>query len=416
MDRREFLKYTGLFFFTSLIPFGFSGWAAGIMNGSVDEASRKRLIVLFQRGAVDGLNVVVPYGESYYFDARPTIAIPTPGKPNGALELDIRFGLHPSLDAVLPLWQNKTLAFVEACGSPDPTRSHFDAQEYMETGTPGQKSTKNGWMNRLLSALTVDQSVLRAVAVGPTIPRILQGPMKVSNIPSGANPAKPIVTDQPKIAEQYEELYKNDKDLSQAYQEGIKSRKQLLKDLEEERMVADHGAPSPQGFVANCNRLAKLMSMDPTMQIAFLDVGGWDTHINQGGSKGQLANHLDSFGKGIAALADGLGEAYKNTLMVVVSEFGRTVKENGNAGTDHGHGNLMWVAGGSVQGGKIYGEWPGLGAGSLYENRDLAVSTDFRVVLGYLLSKHFKLSNNAIGQIFPNTPSLYNYSTIEGII
>lgn len=418
MDRRDFLKYSGLLFFSSLIPFGLSGWVAGITDGiQVGEDKRKRLIILFQRGAVDGLSLVVPYGESYYYDARPTISIAAPGKGASALELNGDFGLHPSLSGVMPLWKTKKLAFIDACGSPDPTRSHFDAQEYMENGTPGVKTTGDGWLNRLLVALSESKSNLRAVAVGPTIPLILKGRIPVENIPSAIDPTKPMITDRPNIVQQFDHLYQSDKELESAYREGLAARKQLLSDLEEERMVADHGAPQPKGFEANCSRLATLMSKDPTMQIAFLDVGGWDTHINQGGSSGQLANHLKQFGNGVSSLASGLGAAFENTLVVVMSEFGRTVKENGNGGTDHGHGNLMWVLGGPINGGKVYGEWPGLEQSSLYENRDLSVTTDFRVVLGYLVGKHFGINSKGIDNIFPNVPSLAKNSlaSLQGL-
>lgn len=413
MDRRDFLKLSGYVFVTSLLPFGFFGWAAGLPEfASLNDNERKRFIVLFQRGAVDGLNVVIPHNETYYYDSRPTIGIPTPGSPLGALELNNIFGLHPSLNNILPLWKGKSLGFVHACGSPDPSRSHFEAQDYMETGTPGEKNTKDGWLNRLLANLSSSQNgTIKAISMGASVPRILSGKMPVANIPSIGNPALPIVTDRPFISKEFDQLYKNDKDLGEVYREGIKARKQLLKDLEEERKIADHGAPSPKGFAENCHRLAQIIAKDPTMQIAFLDVGGWDTHINQGGTSGQLANHLKEFGDGILALTKGLGDAFKNTVITVISEFGRTVKENGHGGTDHGHGNVMWVIGGSIKGGKVYGDWPGLAAQDLYENRDLMVTTDFRSVLGYLVGKHFNISSEAVNSIFPKVPSSRNSSS-----
>lgn len=391
-------------FMLSLMPFGFSGWAAGVTTPSqLDNKTRKRLIVLFQRGAVDGLSIVIPCSESNYFDSRPTISIPC-GKANGGIELDSRFALHPALESVTPLWKDRSLAFVHACGSPNPSRSHFEAQDYMETGTPGVKNTKDGWLNRLLGILSTGSLDIRGISMGSITPRIMQGRIETANLPTAINPNRPLVTDRPQFAAEFEKLYRNDQELEDAYREGLKAHEQLIKDLEVELKMADHGAPYPDTFVNNCNRLAQVMAKDPAMQIAFLDVGGWDTHINQGGISGQLANHLKPFGQGIQALVKGLGDAYQNTLILVISEFGRTVKENGHSGTDHGHGNVLWAMGGNIKGGKVYGQWPGLSTRALYENRDLAITTDFRQVIGYLLGQHFQLAPNQVSLIFPKTP------------
>ena len=423
MDRRDFIKLSALVFVSSLLPLGFSGWAAGLATeAQLDTKSRKRFIVLFQRGAVDGLNLVIPFNESLYYDARPSIAIPNPGATLGSLEIDSTFALHPALQSMISLWKRKTLAYVHACGSPNPTRSHFEAQDYMETGTPGERNTKDGWLNRLLAVLSSNHNLtkgtINAVNIGSNLPRIMHGPMSVATLPSSQNTKRYSITDQPKIAKEFEQLYKTDKDLEEAYREGIKAREQLIKDLDEERIVADNGAPQPKGFAANCDRLAKVIARDQTIQIAFLDVGGWDTHINQGSSTGQLANHLKEFGEGVSALAKGLEDAYEHTIIVVISEFGRTVHENGHGGTDHGHGNVMWVLGGPVKGGKVYGQWPGLNKSSLYEQRDLAITTDFRHVLGYLVTKHFGLPETSLSVIFPNTPAVSASSKryFEGLI
>lgn len=415
MNRREFLALCGTVMVSSLIPFGFNGWAASVVDKTLTfDPKRKRLIILFQRGAVDGLNLVVPFNESAYYDSRPSIAIPTPGSPLGALQLNATFGLHPAMEPVLPLWKSRNLAFVHACGSPNPTRSHFEAQDYMETGTPGLRSTKDGWLNRLLAVLSSPTKSVQGLSMGSISPLIMRGRMNVANFPS--QPASTNVLDRPLKVKEYEELYRIDKELEAVLQEGLKSRGQLIHDLEEERKEANHGAPSPTGFEANCDRLAKVMARDNTMQVAFLDVGGWDTHINQGGSTGQLANHLKTFSKGVSAIVKGLDSAFHDTVVMVISEFGRTVKENGHAGTDHGHGNVMWVLGGAVRGGAVYGVWPGLRKDTLYENRDLAVTTDFRQVIGYVLQKHFQLSATAINTIFPNTPALLARGSIDGII
>lgn len=415
MNRREFLALCGTVLVSSLLPLGFNGWAASIVDKTLAiDPKRKRLIVLFQRGAVDGLNLVIPFTESAYYDGRPTIAVPTPGSALGALQLTSTFGLHPSLDPILPLWKNRSLAFVHACGSPNPTRSHFEAQDYMETGTPGLRTTKDGWLNRLLSVLSSPTKSAQGLSMGSPSPMIMRGNVNVANFPS--KPATSNVLDRPLKVKEYEELYQVDKELLSVLQEGLKSRKQLVHDLEEERKEANHGAPSPMNFEENCSRLAKIIARDNSMQVAFLDVGGWDTHINQGGSTGQLATHLKTFSNGVSAIVTGLENAFQDTVVAVISEFGRTVKENGHAGTDHGHGNVMWILGGAVRGGKVYGVWPGLKKDSLYENRDLAVTTDFRQVLGYVLQKHFQLPQTSINAIFPNTPLLLNRGSIEGII
>jgi len=420
MDRRKFITLTGSLILSSLIPFGFSGWAAGVINPTDklmiknQNKSKAKLIVLFQRGAVDGLNLVIPYTESAYYDLRPTISIALPGSAMGAIGLDKQFALHPSLKSLTPYWQNKTLGFIHASGSPNPSRSHFEAQDYMETGTPGVRSTKDGWLNRLLYILTTKSPTIQGVSLGSISPLIYKGSVPVMNIPS--RPSKPNVIDRPFKEKEFEKLYKNDPEIEHAFLEGVKSRKEILSYFEEERKEADHGAPSPTGFVGNCIRLGNLIAKDPTMQVAFLDVGGWDTHINQGSSSGQLASHLTTFGEGIHEIVKGLKETYKDTLIVVMSEFGRTVKENGRAGTDHGHGNVMWIMGGGIQGGKVYGDWPTLSSNHLYENRDLAVTTDFRSVLGYLIRNHFNLSEKDVNTIFPNATASNTKSNYKDLL
>ena len=407
MNRRQFLKYLASMFVISLFPLGLTGWAGGLDDNILStspQLKRKKLIVLFQRGAVDGLSVVVPYGEGRYYDARPTIAIPSSGNANGVLDLNGYFGLHPALSSVLPLWQNKTLGFVHACGSPDPTRSHFDAQNFMECGTPGNPSTPDGWMNRLLSVLPGLHAPTQAVSLGAVLPRIFQGKMNVSNITLGKNAAQAMPIDRPMVEGAFAELYKGNDPLSQAYLQGQNARKQLMTDLQQHMEMASQGAPSPSGFTDSAQRLARLINDDANIQLVFLDLGGWDTHVNQGSVKGQLANHLSGLGDGLAALVNGLGSAYNDTVILVMSEFGRTIHENGDGGTDHGHGNAMWVMGGGVKGGVIQGQWPGLDTQDLYEERDLAVSTDFRSVIAAVLRQHMLLNDEQLGVVFPTIP------------
>lgn len=401
MDRRAFLRHLMFASGGLMLSVGTRGWAARLADSP---GNGKRLVVVFLRGAVDGLNVVVPWADDRYYEARPTIAIPKPGQAGGVTDLDGYFGLHPALAGMLPLWQNKTLAFIHGSGSPDPSRSHFEAQAFMETGTPGVATTPYGWMNRLLGTLPGPRSPTEALSLGPTVPRILTGPNTVSNLPLGRNADRPIALDKPKVADAFAALYQGNTPLDKAFQEGQQARGELMSDLAKDMSDSYNGAPSVDGFIQDSTRLAQLMDRDPGIRLAFLAVGGWDTHVGEGASTGQLSRHLASLGNGLAAMAQGLGQTYNDTAILVMSEFGRTFRENGNAGTDHGHGNVMWLMGGKVKGGKVYGEWPGLADEQLYQDRDLAVTTDFRQVISTLLSRHLGLSDATLNQVFPGGP------------
>jgi uncharacterized protein (DUF1501 family) len=397
MERREFLRNGLVLGAGGLLVLGPGGWAA--RAASTGPGNSPRLIVIFLRGAVDGLNVVVPHGDSVYYELRPNIAVPA----SQVLDLDGHFALSPALSALMPLWRDRTLAFVEACGSPDPTRSHFDAQDYMETGTPGVKTTSTGWMNRVLAELPAPHSPTQALNLGPTPPRILSGPQPVANLATGRAAAQPIALDRPLVNSSFARMYEGRDPLSAAFQEGVAARRRLLAELQQDMTVAAGGAPLPnQGFTQDATRLGQLMRRDPTIRLAFLALSGWDTHVNQGAASGQLANHLRPLGQGLITLIGAMGPAYRESVIVVISEFGRTVHENGNGGTDHGHANVMWVMGGPVRGGKVYGSWPGLGAEQLYQGRDLAVTTDFRAPLCSILGTHLKLSQDALGRVFPD--------------
>jgi uncharacterized protein (DUF1501 family) len=270
----------------------------------------------------------------------------------------------------------------------------------MESGTPGVKTTADGWMNRLLAALPGDH----AVSFGPTLPRILSGPQQVANVPLGRGATAPVALDRPIINAAFDQLYGGDDPLSRAYKDGLAEHRKVLSELQSDMMAADNGAPSPIGFSTDIEHLVRMVQQDPSIDLAFLALGGWDTHINQGAAEGQLAQHLKPLGEGLAALASGLGPEYANTVVVVISEFGRTVHENGNRGTDHGHGNVMWVMGGPVAGGKVYGDWPGLSVDALHEGRDLPVTTDFRAVLASVLTSHLGVGPSAVARIFPSGP------------
>jgi uncharacterized protein (DUF1501 family) len=414
MNRRRFLS-SGLAAASGLaLPIGRAGWFA-----RASETDGKRLIVIFLRGAVDGLNVLVPYGDDNYYNARSTIAVAAPGREHGAIDLDGHFGLHPALAALLPHWRAGHLAFVHASGSPDPTRSHFDAQLYMENGTPGRGVSADGWMNRLLGTLPGPQSASRAIAFGPQIPRILIGSQPVANLASGNDVGKPLAIDRPGVSQAFASLYGGNDAMSKAFQDSVQSRQQMQADAvsmaaadSKEQMAADNGAPLPNGFPADAAKLARMMRQDAKIRLAFFALGGWDTHIRQGNGEGQLANRLRPLGDGLAALASGLGPAFDDTLIVVMSEFGRTVHENGNGGTDHGHGNVLWLLGGQIAGGRVYGQWPGLRRDQLYQERDLAVTTDFRRVLGPTVTRHLTLPDQTIATLFPDIPAGGVYSSL----
>ncbi len=382
----------------ALLPFARAAWAASADGGP------QRLVVVLLRGAVDGLNVVVPYGEDAYYAARPTIAIARPGEPGGALALDGHFGLHPALASLLPLWRAGTLAFIHAAGSPDPNRSHFEAQRYIENGTPGNSATPDGWMNRLLQVLPGSRDPAEALSVGPILPRILGGAAPATNLPLGPNAARALPIDRPQIAAAFDRLYGGDDALDRAYREGRQARTELVGDLAREEALADAGAPPPSSFAARAGQLAHLLDGDRRIRFAVIALGGWDTHIDQGSHAGQLANRLRPLGEGLAALARGLGQTWPDTVIVVLSEFGRTVHENGDRGTDHGHGNVIWVAGGAISGGRVCGDWPGLAAAQLYQRRDLAVTTDFRTALAAILGPHLHLSDRQLDRVFPGAP------------
>lgn len=402
IGRREFLRAAAALTAAGVMLVGPHAWAARALGG---DSSRKRLVVVFMRGAVDGLSVVVPCGDAQYYDQRPTIAIARGAGAAAAINLDGHFGLNPNLRALLPYWQDGTLAFVHASGSPDPTRSHFDAQFYMESGTPGVRATGDGWMNRVLAAMPGRHGATAALSMGPLVPRILTGRAPVANLPLGRGAGRPMPLDNPRIEDAFDRLYDSDDALSRAYQEGRVARRKLLAELAADMREANHGAPPPNGFSGDAARLARLIARDPSIRLAFVALGGWDTHVNQGADRGQLANHLKPLGDGLADFARQLGPAYADTVIIVISEFGRTVHENGDAGTDHGHGNVMWVMGGPVRGGRIYADWRGLSPAALYQERDVAVTTDFREPICRVLSAHLGLGEEALARVFPRRPA-----------
>jgi len=398
ITRRVFLRNSALAVVgTTAIP----SFLTRAAFGSIESATRpKRLVVIFQRGAADGLNIVVPHAERAYYAMRPSINIPR----KDVLDLDGFFGLHPSMASLQPIWTQGHLAIVHAAGSPDPTRSHFDAQDFMESGTPGVKATNDGWLNRTLHSMPApaDKSAFRAIALGPALPRILNGPepaVAVNNVQEfgvgGRNPSTVP------IANTFEAMYAQSVDtvLHGTGQETFDAVK-MLKAADPSKYRPAPGADYPRGrFGESLRQLAQLIKANLGVQIAFADIGGWDHHVNEGSTQGQIANVLRDFSQSLSAFWTDLGDLGEDTVVITMSEFGRTARENGNRGTDHGHANVMFLMGGPVKGGKVYGQWPGLEQSQLYEGRDLAVTTDFRRVLGEAVAQH--LGNTQLDHVFP---------------
>jgi uncharacterized protein (DUF1501 family) len=368
-----------------------------VYAGDVHGKRRKKiLIAIFQRGAVDGLNMVVPFGEPRYYQLRPSIAIPKPdGTPASAVDLDGFFGLHPSLASLKPMFDARHLAIVDAVGSPDPTRSHFDAQDYMESGTPGLKATGDGWMNRALLKPVGPASPLRAVSLGSGLSRTLRGP----NDAIAVNNLNDFQVKDQKSAATFESMYDHSHDtvLHGTGKETFSAVK-IMQSIQKQRYTPANGAKYPGGkFGQNLQQIARLIKADVGIEVAFAEIGGWDTHVNEAN---QLANNLTEFGQSLAALYQDLGDRMEDVTVVTMSEFGRTVRENGDRGTDHGHANVMFVMGGDIRGGKVYGDWPGLADDEqLYEGRDLNLTTDFRDVLGELVARH--MGNRNLKAVFP---------------
>src|SRR5436305_1283931 len=397
ISRRIFLK-NGAF---ALVSVGFApSFLARTAFAQGRSARAKQLIAIFQRGASDGLNVIVPFGEAEYYKARPSIAIQRPGSgENAALDLDGFFGFNPRLQPLKLLWDRHDLAIVHACGSPDATRSHFDAQDYMESGTPGVKSTEDGFLSRAVgSKKETAVSPLRAVALSPAMPRILSGgagAVAMTNISQfgirgGAN-----------VSGGFESMYAEAVagTLGGTAKESFEAAR-ILKSADPQKLQPENGAVYPNGALGNSLRqIAQLIKSNVGLEVAFADVSGWDTHAGEGGAQGQLANNLRNFSDAIAAFARDLGSRMGDVVLVTMSEFGRTVRENGNRGTDHGHSNVMLLLGGGVKGGKVHGKWPGLSSQQLYENRDLAITTDFRDIFAELLTK--QLGVPSLKTVFP---------------
>ncbi len=407
MHRRIFLRNSAL----AMVGVGATPlWLerAVYAQAQAERRRKKVLVAIFQRGAADGLNIVVPHGDPDYYKLRPTIGIPRPSSniapEDAVVDLDGRFGLHPALAPLKPLWDARHLAIVHAAGSPDPTRSHFDAQDYMESGTPGLKATADGWLNRALPKGREPLSPVRAVSIGATLPRSMRG----GNSAIAVEALNTFQVRNAGAASVLQSLYAGSQDqvLHGTGRETFDAVS-LLQSIQKNPYQPGGGAAYPKGrFGDSMRQIAQLIKADVGVEVAFADIGGWDHHVNEVGPKasvGQLANILRDFGQSLAAFYNDLGDRMEDVVVVTMSEFGRTARENGNRGTDHGHANVMFVLGGSVQGGRMHGTWPGLAPEQLYEQRDLQLTTDFRDVLGELVTRH--LGNRSLDTVFPGYAS-----------
>jgi len=408
MDRRYFLKSSGI----ALASLGLMSAAPNFLHQFAnaqtltDKTGKKKvLITIFQRGAVDGLNMVVPYGESEYYNLRRNIAVAQPGKQDGAIDLNDFFGLHPALKPFESFWKNKQLAVIHSVGSPDNTRSHFDAQDYMEAGTPGVKSTRDGWLNRILQTTQNEKdSPFRAVAMAQQTPRSMIGRASTISMTNLSDFAIRAGAYTASVQGGFEAAWQQNAmdNLGDTGKETFEAVK-FLKQANPAKYKPENGAAYPNSpFGQSLLQIAQLIKAGVGLEVAFTDTPGlnWDTHANEGNGRGQLANLLRNFGESIAALATDLGTRMDDVIILTMSEFGRTARQNGSGGTDHGHGNSMFVLGNSVKGGKVYGDWKGLKSDALFQGQDLAVTTDFRDVFAEIAYKH--LGSRDLKKLFPN--------------
>ncbi|OKO73300.1 DUF1501 domain-containing protein [Bradyrhizobium sp. NAS96.2] len=386
MNRRELIK---AFAASASLTLAGRVWAA--------PATDARLLVVFLRGAYDAANVVVPVGSEFYYASRPTLAVARPdaGNPNAALALDAGWGLHPALrDSIYPLWARREIAFVPFAGtSDDLSRSHFETQDTIELGQAvgGSRDYRSGFMSRLATELTR----VKPISFTDQLPLIFRGQNQIPNI-GIASVSKPGVDDRQ--ARLIREMYAKG-DLANSVSEGFRVRDDVYKSVSEEMMAANRGAVSPRGFELSARRIGRLMREQ--FNLGFVDVGGWDTHVNQGAATGYLADRLGELGRGLAGFSEEIGpQMWRDTVVVVISEFGRTFRENGDRGTDHGHGSVYWVMGGGINGGRMAGEQVQVAQATLFQNRDFPVLTDYKAFFAGLIQHVYGLQQASLERIF----------------
>jgi uncharacterized protein (DUF1501 family) len=395
MHRRDLLKASAIF-----APMVVAGRAF-----AAPTAGSGRLLLVFLRGAYDAANIVAPVGSDFYRQARPTIALARPdaADPNAALPLDGDWALHPALkDSIYPLWQAKQVAFVPFAGTDDMSRSHFETQDTIELGQPttGTRDFRSGFMARLAGALGPN----RPIAFSDQVPLCFRGSatLSIPNIALSGNLRPAIDPREAKLIQaMYADTTANGTGLSNAVAEGFATRETVFASLADEMTQAGRGAVTPKGFELSARRIGRLMRDQYTL--AFVDVGGWDTHVNQGGAQGYLAGRIGELGRGLAGFIAEIGpDAWRDTTVVVVSEFGRTFRENGDKGTDHGHGSVYWVMGGGIRGGRIAGPQVRIAADTLNQQRDLPVLTDYRGLIGGIVQRQYGLGTERLASVFPD--------------
>src|SRR6266850_2894799 len=404
VTRRLFLKSSGVALATFAAAPSFLKRTVLAHTAGAAGKDHPIIIAIFQRGAMDGISAVIPFGDKSYYSVRPNIAVPEPksGNPDAALDLDGYFALHPQVAPFKTIYDEGHLAVVHAVGSPDNTRSHFDAQDYMESATPGNKGTGDGWLNRYLQAKKDPKATpFRAVSFTANLPRTMLGPAPAIAMTNIADFGVRAGQGNGQVAKGFEELYSQSMGdaLHGTGKEAFEAVK-MLKKANPQQYQAANGANYPRSpFGNSLLQIAQLIKSDVGVEVAFTDVGGWDTHANQGNARGQLANRLEDFGDGLAALYHDLGDRMHNVVILTMTEFGRAIRQNGSGGTDHGHASCLLIAGGGVKGGKVYGRWPGLAPEQLYDGRDLALTTDFRNGFAEILLKHMRAKDAA--KVFP---------------
>jgi uncharacterized protein (DUF1501 family) len=394
---------------------------AGSGAAPAQPANPGRLVVVFLRGALDGLSAFVPYADPHYSPLRPTIAIARPdGTDQTALALDATFALHPALAPLYPLWQQGVFSFVPAAGLPSPLRSHFEAQHLWETGRSGRVETANGWLNTLGGLRSQDPQRPALVGVGEANPTLLAGPAPHRLVPKGRAATRTGVLEKPATRDALMDLYAQSDRLGPAFRRGADSRMATARTLAQgddtangmatttpmaaDMLAANNGAGAPSSLLVDAGHLATLMREDRGLTLGFLSTGGWDTHANQGNAQGQLARNLGNLAAALAQLRAAFREP--GDVIAVVSEFGRTCAENGTRGTDHGFGNAIWLLGNRVQGGRWHGQWEGLAPDRLNEQRDLPAFHDYRAVLSLVLQGTQNVSDAQLAAVFPGSPYL----------
>ncbi|HEY6242233.1 MAG TPA: DUF1501 domain-containing protein [Burkholderiales bacterium] len=397
MNRRNFVR-TG--FAGTLALAGAKLWAA---------PGDAKLLVVMLRGAYDGASLLVPYSSDFYYRSRPGIAVPRPdsGDSNAAIALDSDWALNAAVkDSLLALYKNRQAVLIPFSGSEDLSRSHFQAQDLMELGQgAGALDYSSGYLNRLVEALSGSSSPSAASFTNNLTP-VFKGAVPVPNISLRGNMKNNL---PPRQNEMIASLYEGTK-LSDMATAGMETKKRVSAELMNEMTESSRGAGAARAFAAQTRAIAKLMRDRPAYSIGFADVGGWDTHVNQGSAQGALAANLTGLAGGLSVLAQEMGSQWRNTVVVVMSEFGRTFRENGNRGTDHGHGNTLWVLGGGISGGRIAGRQMAVSEASLFQNRDYQVLNDYRSVLAYLFARMYGLGGAALGRVLPGAkPDDYGF-------